>query len=351
MKGSISPSGGFTILNEGSFIMRKGSFIRNDASVIMMRGSFITNEGIIIMGKGSISPSEGFIIMNEGSFNPVAATVRLIARHVLPGGASGRGARWHCISCEHRRKATVAGAQTKLECMVHYDTPGIAYDAPGLCYDGATPETVTITKMKKAKITLSSTTPDEVANIADGIIAAMTGNAAFPTPNPALAGVTTQTAAVRAKKLLITGLETDLATARGELKDEVGELKNNLLMLRDYVQAESDGDANLIHSAGMQIVGERTPVGPLPQVSNLKVSGTDAEGTLQAEWQPVYGAFTYLIETATNSEGPWTQYTAATRSRAALAGLTPGTKYWVRVRAVGAAGLGPYSDLACKIAA
>ncbi len=32
-------------------------------------------------------------------------------------------------------------------------------------------------------------------------------------------------------------------------------------------------------------------------------------------------------------------------------GLTSGTKYWIRVRAVGASGFGPWSDPAVKMAA
>ena len=233
----------------------------------------------------------------------------------------------------------------------YYDTPGLAYDTPGLFYDDATPGNVTHHTMKKAKVVFPRSDAETVASVTESIVAAMTGNANFATPAPTLASVSTKAAAVRAKKLAITGLESDLSTARTDLKTLIVDLKTDVYMLRDYVQDQADGDESKIHSAGMQIVGERQPVGPMPAVQNLKVMISDMSGTLDAEWQTVAGSLVYLIETALNPEGTWTQATACSRSRCTITGLVPGTKYWVRVRAVGAAGLGPYSDVAYKIAA
>ena len=39
-----------------------------------------------------------------------------------------------------------------------------------------------------------------------------------------------------------------------------------------------------------------------------------------------------------------------TKSKATVSGLATGTKYWFRVRAIGAAGPGPWSDPATKVA-
>lgn len=233
----------------------------------------------------------------------------------------------------------------------HYDTPGFAYDTPGLFYDDATPGSVTSHPMKKAKVVFIRSDAESVAGVTESIVAAMTGNANFPTPAPALAGLSTKAAALRAKKADITQLESDLATARSDQKTMILDLKHDVFMLRDYVQDESDGDESKIHSAGMQVVGERQPVGPMPPVQNLKVLVSDMTGTLEAEWRPINGALVYLIETALTAEGQYTQVTACSRSHCTITDLVPGTKYWVRVRAVGAAGLGPYSDVAYKIAA
>jgi hypothetical protein len=205
--------------------------------------------------------------------------------------------------------------------------------------------------MKKAKLTTSRLKADETAAITDAIIASMTGNAAFTTPSPSLASLGTQADGIRARLITIATLETDLVTEKGLLVDDLAVLKLDLASLVGYVQHESHGDPNIIHSAGLQVVGDRIPVGPLAQVSNLKLAFGDQEGALTVDWQPIYGAFVYLVETSANPDGPWTQVTATTRARFTLENLTPGTKYWVRVRAVGAAGFGPYSDPACKMAA
>lgn len=233
----------------------------------------------------------------------------------------------------------------------HYDTPGLVFDDPTLFYDDATPSSVTPHRMKKAKVTFVRNDAETVAGVTESIVAAMTGNANFATPAPTLASLTGKATALRVKKQSVTDLETQLSTARSEQKVLINELKLEVYMLRDYVQDETDGDESKIHSAGMQIVGERQPVGPLPQVQNLKVMVSDLTGTLEAEWRPINGALVYLIETALTAEGQYTQVTACSRSRCTITDLVPGTKYWVRVRAVGAAGLGPYSDVAYKIAA
>lgn len=235
--------------------------------------------------------------------------------------------------------------------MAHYDSPGLVYDDPTVFYDEATPVSVTPHPMKKAKVTFIRSDAETIASVTESIVAAMTGNANFATPAPTLASLSAKAAALRLKKQSVIDLDTQLTTARTEQKTLITELKDEIFMLRDYVQDESDGDEAQIHSAGMQMVGDRQPVGPLPAVQNLKVMVSDLSGTLDAEWRPIAGALVYLIETATTAEGTYTQVTACSRARCTLTDLLPGTKYWVRVRAVGAAGLGPYSDVAYKIAA
>lgn len=58
-----------------------------------------------------------------------------------------------------------------------------------------------------------------------------------------------------------------------------------------------------------------------------------------------------MVELASTSEGPWAQVNIITRVSYAFTGLTPGQKYWVRVRALGTLGFGPWSDPACRMAA
>ena len=46
----------------------------------------------------------------------------------------------------------------------------------------------------------------------------------------------------------------------------------------------------------------------------------------------------------------WTNAPPSTKSKCTIANLVAGTRYWFRVAAVGAAGQGPWSDPATKMA-
>ena len=65
----------------------------------------------------------------------------------------------------------------------------------------------------------------------------------------------------------------------------------------------------------------------------------------------MFGGCSYVVECATNPNGPWTQVAVTTRANYTATGLASGTKYWFHVRAAGAAGPGPWSELVVKMAA
>jgi hypothetical protein len=112
-------------------------------------------------------------------------------------------------------------------------------------------------------------------------------------------------------------------------------------------ESETSDDADL-QAGGWHLRGAAVPVGPMTAPQNLAVNGGDMEGEVDLSWEPVYGRDTYLAEYATGSTGPWTQFYVGKKSMATAGGLVSGTAYWFRVRAVGAAGPGPWSDVAQK---
>ncbi len=67
---------------------------------------------------------------------------------------------------------------------------------------------------------------------------------------------------------------------------------------------------------------------------------------------PVKRAKSYILDCRTHgaTPGPWAQAKILTTTKFALTGLTPGQEYSFRVRAVGSAGEGPWSDEAVKMA-
>ncbi len=145
----------------------------------------------------------------------------------------------------------------------------------------------------------------------------------------------------------------DKATAQASTATRdtnVAGLKALLSQEADYVQNASGGDAAKIESSGMSVRAPSTPpVGPMPQVMDLVLTAGDFEGTLDAMWDRVHGAMSYEVQVSPDPPGAFAPKMTSTKSSATIEGLTSGAKRWVRVRAVGAAGPGRWSDPAYKV--
>jgi len=202
--------------------------------------------------------------------------------------------------------------------------------------------------MAQAALKLREKTLDQKLNLNQTIVDSMTGNANFATPNPPLADLTHAASVIADKRAEVATAETTLATRQSELDTLEQQLDQLLTQEASYVQNITQGDEAKILSAGMPVKGPAAPVGPLPAPGNLRVSGGDLEGTCDCMWDPVAGRDSYIAEYATNVAGPWTQFYVGKRSSATASGLTAGQLYFFRVRAVGAAGPGPWSDVAQK---
>jgi hypothetical protein len=123
--------------------------------------------------------------------------------------------------------------------------------------------------------------------------------------------------------------------------------------LGSKVQALSDGDAAFINAHGFDVVGAKTPVGPLAAPENLQATMSDHSGEVDLMWEPVRGAKTYIVQKCADpmTEANWQQVDLCTKSKFTVTGLVSGTKYWFRVAAKGSdPGLSPWSDPAQKMA-
>lgn len=208
--------------------------------------------------------------------------------------------------------------------------------------------------MAKAKLGLHQVSiPDKVQSIRQ-IIAKMTGNANFPTPDPPLASVTTA----------VDKLETDFNDAKGKRQTALtatnlqnlseAAVDQQAAALAGYVDSKAKGDETIIMSAGMSTKAPAAPIGNLPAPGDVSATGGDMEGEIDLNWQPVRGAKSYVVvKSATGNVGnpsEWTSATTSTKSKATIGGFTSGTRAWFRVAAVGSAGQGPWSDPATAIA-
>ena len=204
--------------------------------------------------------------------------------------------------------------------------------------------------MAKAKLTVSVLTVQEAIDFMQLHDQSMTGNANFATPEPtavdfnaartALADAST---AYEAAKLALENLleqrDAALATAKAMLVQRM-----------DYVNLKSGGDSVKITSSGFSVRSTPAPIGPLAAPQNVVVFAGDNEGSVIVKWEPVRGAMSYQLEHTTdpNVASSWVNHTNTTRSEALYTGLVSGTRMWFRVRGLGAAGEGAWSDPAVK---
>ena len=102
----------------------------------------------------------------------------------------------------------------------------------------------------------------------------------------------------------------------------------------------------------MDIKAAAAPIGTPQRPESIKATEGLKNGSVDLKWKAVRGARSYVVRiTATVADASsWKQVLVVTKAAATIEGLTSGTLYWFQVAAVGAAGQGPWSDPATKVA-
>jgi len=206
--------------------------------------------------------------------------------------------------------------------------------------------------MAKVKLNLQTITIPAKVQFASQVVTAMTGNANFTTPLPALTAITTKAGTLETAyndALAARQTAQQLTTVQNTAERD---LELALTQLAAYVENASAGDAAKIQSAGMDVRAAGAPVGALPAPLGLVALVGDMDGELDLDWDSVRGATSYVVQKSPDPITPtsWQQAIVVTKSKGTVTGLVSGTKYWFRVAAVGAAGQGAWSDPATKVA-
>jgi Fibronectin type III domain len=226
--------------------------------------------------------------------------------------------------------------------MAFYDSS--TYDS-GIHYDNADPP-IPKKKMAKVKLELQKKTDSELVAFAEAHKAAMTGNANFTTPLPAPATFDTALTNMKNALAALAAARTALATAMTNKENARDGLEGVLTQRGDYVDLTANGSESIIESSAFGVRGPAAPVGELPAPANLVSTYGDNEGEIDLSWNPLRGAKSFEIECKINNDaGTWQKVKTTTDSRYTVTGLIAGTVYAFRVRAVGAAGPGAWSDL------
>jgi hypothetical protein len=206
-------------------------------------------------------------------------------------------------------------------------------------------------KRMKVKLSLLGLTETErVAKFQD-VVTHLTGNPAFPTPNPALAGVQTRITTANTKIAASLAAITAARNAILEKRAAVLAAENDYKLLGSYVDNVAAGDEAKITSAGFEIRPVPSPLGvPSAPLNVIAVAG-EFPGQLLVAWEAPEGAVAmYEFQTTLDpmTEASWVARGTATKASASIMGLPSGEHVWVRVRATGSAGPGPYSDAASR---
>jgi len=204
--------------------------------------------------------------------------------------------------------------------------------------------------MAKVKLNLRGLPDAQVIQQATNIKTALTGNATFTTPTPTLVALGTLISTAATKLTTAENAQTTAKLATADKDVALDALRAGLVQLANYVDLTANGDEVKILSAGMQVRAAAAPVGVPAQPASLALTGGDAEGELDAQWDGVNGAKSYELQLSPDpiTGSSWVAHGAVTKSKAALTGLASGARMWARVRAVGAAGPGAWSDPAVK---
>ena len=207
--------------------------------------------------------------------------------------------------------------------------------------------------MSNVKLSLATLTIPQKIELAQAITTDMTGNAAFPTPTPALATVTTAANALAEKSVAARTARLAAVTATSEQEDASVVLDTLLGQLASYVNMVARGNADVIRSAGMDVRAEPTRPTALGAPVIKKATVPAERGAVDLTWMPLDSAKVYVIEHTPDMSGQagWTNGADFTRPRGVVSGLTPGLRYLFRVAGVNSVGKGPWSQTVEQLAA
>ena len=117
------------------------------------------------------------------------------------------------------------------------------------------------------------------------------------------------------------------------------------------MQKECGGDLAVLLTSGFAATKAPTPAGVLPAPQQVTLTQGTLSGSLDLRGRPVPNAGSYEAQMTTTIDNAdsWESAEQMTSARMRLEGLTPGKTYWARLRAIGSAGPGAWSEPVCAI--
>lgn len=205
--------------------------------------------------------------------------------------------------------------------------------------------------MTKFKLELKQRKVAEKIALGINHITAMTGNAAYPAGTRVPTDAQVQTAQ---DDLVAADAAVDAAKTVWEnkiaIRDAKEEAWDTVITARaNNCEAVTPNDLVALSSTGFPLRNAGAPVGQLPAPGDLKATATDNEGEIELRCKAVAGASTYEWQQRLHDNAAtWQALKTGTTVKILVPGLTPGVVYAFRVRAIGSAGPGTWSDEATE---
>src|SRR5207302_5626781 len=203
--------------------------------------------------------------------------------------------------------------------------------------------------MNKLNTGFSKLSENDFDNKAQAIVAALTGNANFPTTTPPLATITASVGAYQTALAMQPGQARDAAVAatRTTLSTQLEQLARGLELTPNVTDA-------MLATTGFDL--RKSPAStsdPVIAPGNLRLKQTGVSGVVQVMCDAVTRAQAYELQYALDpNAGPWSDGGTFVSTRGiGMTGLNRGKDYWARVRAVGPNGPGAWSDPATILVA
>jgi hypothetical protein len=195
--------------------------------------------------------------------------------------------------------------------------------------------------MNRLKSGFAKLRDQELDDKTQSVIASLTGNAALPVSNRALAFVQERLDAHRAALASIGRDRLALIkTTRTALRRALEQLAHNLEAIPHVTDAQ-------LAASGFDL--RKSPTfsdKPVNAPVNVRMKSTGTRGEVQIMCNAVVRAKAYQVQLALDlNAGPWTDagIFPSTR-RMIISGLERGKDHWTRVRAIGPKGAGAWSD-------
>ncbi len=140
-------------------------------------------------------------------------------------------------------------------------------------------------------------------------------------------------------------------TERMERNGSKGTLIDYVRSWATYVDFIADGDVMVVLNCGFQPRRASTPSVTPATPSDFRLVYGKLSGEMMLRCKGGRNVRNFSVQYALSVDGPWIDRPLTTKARGTLVpGLTPGTMYWFRMRANGAAGSSDWTVPTCKIA-